>query len=606
MNKTLNSKQYVPILVTGFLAVMFIASMVLDLNSQTFLVKGKVATVGRVPITKDHLTYSYRKLAQIVMTQNPQITPESFNTILEKDLWSFIQSRYAMTSLMKQFHYRVPKEEVKNILKRTESFLDEDGVIQESKIKHYLSKMKYAFKDFYEDIEQQILYDQLYQTLADSTQWTQAENEQFLKIASNQKSVIYRTFKVNQFDPISQPTHQAIQTFYSENKTQFVIPELYQFVYTKIKPKINYKQTVSQKALREFYNQHLDQYQVPPKVKLRKLHVYPSKSQMNQHDLTAIASTNQDIKNHLLEQIVSVNGRGFKLDTTQNWYTEHDLPYQMSIEQFNSHQKHTIAIAPEEVIIFEKIDEASAFQQDFNQIQSKVRHDFLETQEMVLFQEHFDHDFEQLQYDEISMSQFANAFHASVTKTGFIDQNGFTLIDPTMKPKLDQLFMKVIQSDEPIVIPMGHNEMLIVKLNDKKSEHLLSFDEAKDKIRKQLIASSRFNSAMMSAKIAKEKLVRKQPMGEHWQRKEINVLDPIASFEWLPLGLSLSKNEVFVSPTNENKEILVLQVVNEHQKTISQHSSSFIHLAKTWSNYDAAKLLSNLVLEQKLTRYDQQ
>ena len=108
MHYSQNPSKTFTIIITGLLAILFIVSMAFDPNSQPVFSSDKLAKVGKTYVTKDDLTFSYRKLAQYITAENPQIPENQLVAIIDKEIWPFIHNNYGIQDLMNEYHYTVP------------------------------------------------------------------------------------------------------------------------------------------------------------------------------------------------------------------------------------------------------------------------------------------------------------------------------------------------------------------------------------------------------------------------------------------------------------------------------------------------------------------
>ncbi|MAJ81390.1 MAG: hypothetical protein CMF41_00565, partial [Legionellales bacterium] len=306
MHYSQNPSKTFTIIITGLLAILFIISMAFDPNSQPVFSSDKLAKVGKTYVTKDDLTFSYRKLAQYISSQNPQIPENQLIAIIDKEIWPFIHNNYAIQDLMNEYHYTVPDTKFQDFLINNNAF-KYNGTFSKKIFTDYLKRMNINFSFFSKDLKRQMLHDAFQKNIEVAFEFSNAEKEIIRLSAHHNRSLIYKIIdpkKINITKPISE---KDIKAYFDLHQTEFIVPEKNQFQFTLIKP--NYRDTSSnyqRDDLLKFYQEHSDRYMNQSKYRIKLIHINKDETQkLDQQSLDLVkAYMYATERNPFLEKII--------------------------------------------------------------------------------------------------------------------------------------------------------------------------------------------------------------------------------------------------------------------------------------------------------------
>lgn len=251
-----------------------------------------VAEVNGVEITKQQLAVSYERLRRQVQNQRGA---NSINTKDEAALKSRAMQALIDLEVLKQAStaqgFRVSDRQIDNYIQGMTEF-QVNGQFSLDRFQEILSTTLLSTSEFLELIRASLLIDQPKLGIAFTSIALPDETTSTISLVNQERDIDYINIPSQYF--FSQPiviSHQKIQSYYDENKADFMTPEQANVEYIQISLKeLLTKFNPTDTMLKSFYNENINSYTQPTQWKIASIEM-PVASGVTQEELQQIMKT---------------------------------------------------------------------------------------------------------------------------------------------------------------------------------------------------------------------------------------------------------------------------------------------------------------------------
>jgi len=234
---------------------------------------GVLASVAGQEIT----TTQVQQQAQLMMRQRQQqIPPQFMGYMMQQTMQQLIQEaelRYAADRL----GLRVSDEEIREELRHgpmSETFFPGGKWIGEQQYEQMLTNAGYTTDSFENAMRFEILARKLQAAVTAGAAVSPAEVEKAYKEQNTKVKFDYAIIKMDDVEKDIKPTDAELKAFYDANKSRYQnsIPEKRQVRYFLVSDKdVENKVTITPLDIEKYYRDHIDQYRMPDRVKVRHI-----------------------------------------------------------------------------------------------------------------------------------------------------------------------------------------------------------------------------------------------------------------------------------------------------------------------------------------------
>lgn len=217
------------------------------------------ATVNGVKITDKQLNNTYQAL-QRSYTQQGGVLDEQGQQQLQNMALQQIIIDEALLQTAKQMGFAISMEEIQQEILRVPSF-QEKGQFSPQKFQQLLNNNNVTPEEFFANVQNSLLVNQLSTGIRDSDFVTQTELAQAYGILKQQRSFGYFTLLGAAFAAAAQPTEDQINAYYQQHADQFQTPEQVKVAYILLSPdNLKGQVKVSPDDVQQFYQDHADEF----------------------------------------------------------------------------------------------------------------------------------------------------------------------------------------------------------------------------------------------------------------------------------------------------------------------------------------------------------
>lgn len=255
-----------------------------------------IAEVNGVEITKEQLAVSYERLRRQVQSQygsNNPITTKDESALKNRAMQSLIDMEVLKQASADQ-GYRVSDRQIDNYIQSMQEF-QVNGQFSLDRFQEILTSTLLSTSEFLELIRTSLLIDQPKLGIVFTSIALPDETKATIELVNQERNIDYINIPSQYFS--SQPiviSHEKIQTYYDQNKSDFMTPEQVNVEYIQLSLKeLLAKFNPTETMLKSFYNENINSYTQPTQWKIESI-VLPLSTDATQDE------TRQVVKNAAL------------------------------------------------------------------------------------------------------------------------------------------------------------------------------------------------------------------------------------------------------------------------------------------------------------------
>ncbi len=599
--KTLLKNKF-SIFFTGFLAVVFVLTSLLD--SQSLIgrpTKNIVAKIGNTEITFREYGYSIKRVQNFLYSKNT--SPKAVEAYLNNDLWQMLQYQYGMLNVLNKFRYQVPKSIFSRYLHKESGFTS-NGVFQTHNLLHYLDTFQIDFNIFSREVKSQIANSMFKQTFSQINKLNDSELASFEQFSEFKGIMAYQYLDLNKFSNASfKTTTKELKDYYEKNKVQFVQKEHFKLSYFLINQK-THNIKPSQKELEAFYQNHLDRYENPETVQVQRLLLQEDPGNtLTGKEISMIKKYQTKDIDTVINNVLTANGKGFRLLNNQYQLVLSDLP--IKIRDLQNKDTLFFKEGPKGFSIYVKKKVTPAAVPKLASIKQSVLKDFVQEVNHRDFQTLVDQIFDNYDQTSDEIEQIAKQYSIGVETTDIFALQDFEKLNIPV----DRINYDEWQDDGLLhLITISPNQSIVIQFKSRIPEQLQAFEDVKDIINAHLKAEFSLNLmeqyAIRLANNLNKFSIRdlRKDKSWHFDSKLSYARTDFIDNPYLPFALAESKNNSHHILIDNDKRLLVFKVFPTDK---AEKNIDFINEFKSqWNEVNSSILLTNLISEDPLVRYD--
>ena len=489
-----------------------------------------VAAVGKLDVTANEFIQTYQRiLTELNKNADGQITEEVAQSLgLPRQTLSQLINEKIIDIEVEKANITVPDEHLKKLIYSSTLFKDQFGAFSKQQFQYVLRQLGMDEKIYFNEIKKSILRDQIRSTFAYANDISPVIKETYYNIRNESRSIkviniVASNYKINEI-----PKDTEIQNKLNKDQKMYMNQELRSFSFISLKPAdlidtIN----ISEEDLKTEYNNSPEKYNIS-----EKRNVLLVNFQNKEEAIKIIEAINQlPQETSISEKLLNVLEKSPTQDHEEaklGIIEYKDLPNEVSENVFKA--RENILIGPEKTPFGWRIFLVSQIIPEIVKKYLDVKLEIAKELKVNVALEKM-YDLGNAFYDEIAagngIEDAATAISAKVLKfknigANGIDAKGNVLNELPPYPNLMQTVFSANINDPSELINTIGNTIYAIQVEDIVPQSTMTFDEAKEKIIKDIQIEKSLNVAL---NIANE-IVKKQNNKQDFESlaKEYNLV----------------------------------------------------------------------------------
>ena len=582
-----------------------------------------VAAVGKLDVTANEFIQTYQRiLTELNKNADGQITEEVAQSLgLPRQTLSQLINEKIIDIEVEKANITVPDEHLKKLIYSSSLFKDQFGAFNKQQFQYVLRQLGMDEKIYFNEIKKSILRDQIRSPFAYANDISPVIKETYYNIRNESRSIKVINIAASNYKINEIPKDTEIQNKLNKDQKMYMNQELRSFSFISLKPAdlidtIN----ISEEDLKTEYNNFPEKYNIS-----EKRNVLLVNFQNKEEAIKIIEAINQlPQETNISEKLLTVlkNSPTQDHEEAKLGIIEYkDLPNEVSENVFKARENKLIG--PEKTPFGWRIFLVSQIIPEIVKKYLDVKLEIAKELKVNIALEKM-YDLGNAFYDEIAagngIEDAAIAINAKVLKFKNIDANGIDakgniLNELPPYPNLMQTVFSANINDPSELINTIGNTIYAIQVEDIVPQSTMTFDEAKEKIIKDIQIEKSLNVAL---NIANE-IVKKQNNKQDFESlaKEYNLVllnadnvqkdgsgaEGILNDEALN-QVFIIKNGKTTNPIKYNDNTYIVAKVEDVIPVIEINKEKLLELNLTISNEIANDIqelfIKNLTSKQKI------
>jgi len=489
-----------------------------------------IAAVGELDVTANEFIETYQRiLTELNKNTDGQITQEVAQSLgLPRQTLSQLINEKIIDIEVEKANITVPDEHLKKLIYSSTLFKDQFGAFSKQQFQYVLRQLGMDEKKYFNEIKKSILRDQIRSTFAYANDISPVIKETYYNIRNESRSIkviniVASNYKINEI-----PKDTEIQNKLNKDQKMYMNQELRSFSFISLKPAdlidtIN----ISEEDLKAEYNNYPEKYNIS-----EKRNVLLVNFQNKEEAIKIIEAINQlPQETNISEKLLTVlkNSPTQDHEEAKLGIIEYkDLPNEVSENVFKARENKLIG--PEKTPFGWRIFLVSQIIPEIVKKYSDVKLEIEKELKVNVALEKM-YDLGNAFYDEIAagngIEDAATAISAKVLKfknigANGIDAKGNVLNELPPYPNLMQTVFSANINDPSELINTIGNTIYAIQVEDIVPQSIMTFEEAKEQIIKDIQTEKSLNVAL---NIANE-IIKKQNNKQDFESlaKEYNLV----------------------------------------------------------------------------------
>ena len=489
-----------------------------------------VAAVGKLDVTANEFIQTYQRiLTELNKNTDGQITQEVAQSLgLPRQTLSQLINEKIIDIEVEKANITVPDEHLKKLIYSSSLFKDQFGAFNKQQFQYVLRQLGMDEKIYFNEIKKSILRDQIRSTFAYANDISPVIKETYYNIRNESRSIkviniVASNYKINEI-----PKDTEIQNKLNKDQKMYMNQELRSFSFISLKPAdlidtIN----ISEEDLKAEYNNYPEKYNISEKRDVLLVNF-----QNKEEAIKIIEAINQlPQETSISEKLLNVLEKSPTQDHEEaklGVIEYKDLPNEVSQNVFNA--RENILIGPEKTPFGWRIFLVSQIIPEIVKKYLDVKLEIAKELKVNIALEKM-YDLGNEFYDEIAagngIEDAATAISAKVLKfknigANGIDAKGNVLNELPPYPNLMQTVFSANINDPSELINTIGNTIYAIQVEDIVPQSIMTFEEAKEQIIKDIQTEKSLNVAL---NIANE-IIKKQNNKQDFESlaKEYNLV----------------------------------------------------------------------------------
>ena len=489
-----------------------------------------VAAVGKLDVTANEFIQTYQRiLTELNKNADGQITEEVAQSLgLPRQTLSQLINEKIIDIEVEKANITVPDEHLKKLIYSSTLFKDQFGAFSKQQFQYVLRQLGMDEKKYFNEIKKSILRDQIRSPFAYANDISPVIKETYYNIRNESRSIKVINIAASNYKINDIPKDTEIQNKLNKDQEMYINQELRSFSFISLKPAdlidtIN----ISEEDLKAEYNNYPEKYNIS-----EKRNVLLVNFQNKEEAIKIIEAIDQlPQENNISEKLLNVLEKSPTQDHEEaklGIIEYKDLPNEVSENVFKARENKLIG--PEKTPFGWRIFLVSQIIPEIVKKYSDVKLEIEKELKVNVALEKM-YDLGNAFYDEIAagngIEDAAIAISAKVLKFKNIDANGIdakgnVLNELPPYPNLMQtVFSANINEPSELINTIG-NTIYAIQVEDIVPQSIMTFEEAKEQIIKDIQTEKSLNVAL---NIANE-IIKKQNNKQDFESlaKEYNLV----------------------------------------------------------------------------------
>ena len=489
-----------------------------------------VAAVGKLDVTANEFIQTYQRiLTELNKNADGQITEEVAQSLgLPRQTLSQLINEKIIDIEVEKANITVPDEHLKKLIYSSSLFKDQFGAFNKQQFQYVLRQLGMDEKIYFNEIKKSILRDQIRSPFAYANDISPVIKETYYNIRNESRSIKVINIAASNYKINDIPKDTEIQNKLNKDQEMYMNQELRSFSFISLKPAdlidtIN----ISEEDLKAEYNNYPEKYNIS-----EKRNVLLVNFQNKEEAIKIIEAIDQlPQENNISEKLLNVLEKSPTQDHEEaklGIIEYKDLPNEVSENVFKARENKLIG--PEKTPFGWRIFLVSQIIPEIVKTYSDVKLEIEKELKVNVALEKM-YDLGNAFYDEIAagngIEDAATAISAKVLKFKNIDANGIdakgnVLNELPPYPNLMQtVFSANINEPSELINTIG-NTIYAIQVEDIVPRSIMTFEEAKEQIIKDIQTEKSLNVAL---NIANE-IIKKQNNKQDFESlaKEYNLV----------------------------------------------------------------------------------
>ena len=489
-----------------------------------------VAAVGKLDVTANEFIQTYQRiLTELNKNAGGQITEEVAQSLgLPRQTLSQLINEKIIDIEVEKANITVPDEHLKKLIYSSSLFKDQFGAFNKQQFQYVLRQLGMDEKIYFNEIKKSILRDQIRSPFAYANDISPVIKETYYNIRNESRSIKVINIAASNYKINDIPKDTEIQNKLNKDQEMYMNQELRSFSFISLKPAdlidtIN----ISEEDLKAEYNNYPEKYNISEKRDVLLVNF-----QNKEEAIKIIEAINQlPQETNISEKLLTVlkNSPTQDHEEAKLGIIEYkDLPNEVSENVFKARENKLIG--PEKTPFGWRIFLVSQIIPEIVKKYSDVKLEIEKELKVNVALEKM-YDLGNAFYDEIAagngIEDAATAISAKVLKFKNIDANGIdakgnVLNELPPYPNLMQTVFSANINDPSELINTIGNTIYAIQVEDIVPQSIMTFEEAKEQIIKDIQTEKSLNVAL---NIANE-IIKKQNNKQDFESlaKEYNLV----------------------------------------------------------------------------------
>lgn len=289
------------------------------------------AKVNGEKITEEQFRSAYEQAKYSEMLRfGPDFSfDQKMQTKLKKDVLEHLIRQEVISQAEIKMGLGVTKRQLWAIV-TTQPIFQVQGHFSLSNFQHLVRRMFTSEQAFFNNMKNVILRTQLEKGIMNTAFVLPNEIELIKKIKQQRRDFVYFTMPVERFMGKVSVDPGAMQKYYDEHHSEFLLPEKISIQYLELSADSFKKAAVTPEQLKHYYQSHIDAFSTPKKWQITRV-LLPLSAKA---DAKAVVNAKEKIEEmaHQLKDAAKSTSIGKGAHITTSWVTRNDVPQDLTMQ----------------------------------------------------------------------------------------------------------------------------------------------------------------------------------------------------------------------------------------------------------------------------------
>ncbi|HBV75305.1 MULTISPECIES: peptidylprolyl isomerase [Vibrio] len=475
----------------------------------SYLVTGgnnTAAKVGNTEISQRSFEQAYQNERNRMQSQmgdyfstlmgDPQYVQSFRKSVLDRMINDVLLEEYA-----KSLDLRVSDDQVRQLIVTMPQFQN-DGKFDQDFYAAALRRAGFSPDSFAEYLRKDTLRQQVLSSLEDSEFTLPNEVAQQSKLLTQKRDIQSIVLNVADFAKKVDVTDEELQTYYKEHMDQYARPEQMKVAYVELSAEQLKKSIkITEVEAQKYYQEHLDKYSTKEQRKVRHILV---KDEKKADEVLARLQSGEDFAQ--LAEETSEDVGSAKNGGELGWIEKGAMDPEFEAAAFELKNKDDISSVVKSNFgyhIIQLEDDKAPDAKPYSEVVDEIKSDLTDEKALDQFYK-LQTKLESVSFESPdSLDDSAKAINQKIQTTEFISSE--TAPDVLKVPAVAKALENSDVKKEGLnseVLEVAPEHVIVVRVNDLRSETILPLDDVKDKVKAQLAATKGEQDALnLSSKI---------------------------------------------------------------------------------------------------------